>query len=161
LKRTKPKLIDVAMVRFDVIADRRWLDDAAFQAILTKRVYEQLVFPNPGPASRGVPLIPPRRLTANAHNTQSLHLTRLIAIARAIDVRLPLPVNEGCVSDIRRPDSGREAVLAPLSLARKSPPGNGDHLKAPRAWGLQSIGMFKWPVETLVGFRPTLNCPRL
>jgi hypothetical protein len=86
LKRAEPELVDIAPMRLDVITNRRRLDDAALQAILTKWVCEQLVLPNPRPASRGVPLVPLRRLTANAHNTQSLHLTRLIAIARAIDV---------------------------------------------------------------------------
>src|SRR5436190_8248207 len=53
LKRTKPKLVDVAVMWLDVIADCRWRDDSALQAILTKRVFEQLMFPDPGPASRG------------------------------------------------------------------------------------------------------------
>ena len=73
LKRTEPELVDVAMVRLDVVADRRRRDDAALQAILAKRVFEQLVLPDPGPASRGVPLVPLRRLAANAHSTQPLH----------------------------------------------------------------------------------------
>jgi len=34
-----------------VIADCRWLDDAAFQAVATKGVLKQLVPPNPRPAS--------------------------------------------------------------------------------------------------------------
>jgi hypothetical protein len=72
LEWTEPELIDIAPVRLDVVANRRWLDDAALQAILTKRVFEQLVLPDPSPASRGVPLIPLRRLTANAHSTQPL-----------------------------------------------------------------------------------------
>jgi hypothetical protein len=37
------------MVRLDVVADRRWLDDAALQEIFTKRVFEQLVSPDPRP----------------------------------------------------------------------------------------------------------------
>jgi hypothetical protein len=65
-KRAEPELVDVAMMWLDVIADGRQRDDAAPKAIFTKRVFEQLVLPDPGPASRGVPLVPFRRLTANA-----------------------------------------------------------------------------------------------
>ena len=72
LKRTEPELVDVAMVRLDVVADRRRRDDAALQAILTERMLEQLVLPDPGPASCGVPLVPLRWLSANAHSTQPL-----------------------------------------------------------------------------------------
>jgi hypothetical protein len=72
LEWTEPELIDIAPVRLDVVANRRWLDDAALQAKLTKRMFEQLVPPDSRPASRGVPLIPLRRLTANAHSTQPL-----------------------------------------------------------------------------------------
>jgi hypothetical protein len=72
LEWTEPELIDIAAMRLDMIANRGRLDDAALQAILTKRVCEQLVFANPSPASRGVPLVPLRRLTANAHSTQPL-----------------------------------------------------------------------------------------
>jgi hypothetical protein len=68
LERAKPELVDVAMVWLDVIADCRRRDDGALQAIFTKRMFEQLVLPDPGPASRGVPLVPLRRLAANAHS---------------------------------------------------------------------------------------------
>ena len=47
--RTEPDFAGVAMVRLDVVADRRWLDDAALQEIFTKRVFEQLVSPDPRP----------------------------------------------------------------------------------------------------------------
>jgi hypothetical protein len=70
LKRAKPKLVNVAVMWLDVIADCRRLDDAALRAILTKRVFEQLVLPDPGPTSRGVPLVPLRRLATSAHRTQ-------------------------------------------------------------------------------------------
>jgi hypothetical protein len=70
LKRAKPKLVNVAVMRFDVIANCRRLDDAALRAILAQRVFEQLVLPNPGPASRGVPLIPLRRSATSAHRIQ-------------------------------------------------------------------------------------------
>src|SRR5262245_34762541 len=70
----EPKLVDVAMMRLDVIADFCGRDDAALQTILAKRVFEQLVLPDPGPASRGVPLVPLRRLATNAHSTQPFHL---------------------------------------------------------------------------------------
>src|SRR5262245_22174022 len=49
LERAEPEFVDVAMVRLDVIADRCRRNDAALQAVLTKRVYEQLVLPDPGP----------------------------------------------------------------------------------------------------------------
>jgi hypothetical protein len=49
VKRTEPEFVGVAMVRLDVVADRRWLDDAALQEIFTKRAFEQLVSPDPRP----------------------------------------------------------------------------------------------------------------
>ena len=58
LKRAEPELVDVPFVRLNVIADRCRRDDAALQAILAERVCEQLVLPDPGPASLGVPLVP-------------------------------------------------------------------------------------------------------
>jgi predicted metal-dependent HD superfamily phosphohydrolase len=70
LKRAKPELIDIAVMWLDVIADCRRLDNAALRAILTQRMLEQLVLPDPGPTSRGVPLIPLRRLATSAHRTQ-------------------------------------------------------------------------------------------
>jgi hypothetical protein len=53
----------------DVIADCRWCYDGSLQTILTKRMLEQLVPPDSSPASRRVPLIPLRRLAANAHGS--------------------------------------------------------------------------------------------
>jgi hypothetical protein len=70
LKRAKPKLVNVAAMWLDMIADRRRLDGAALRAILTQRMLEQLVPPDPGPTSRGIPLIPLRRLATSAHRTQ-------------------------------------------------------------------------------------------
>src|SRR5262249_8734468 len=69
LERTKPEFVHVAMMWLDVIADCRWCDDGALQAILTKRVFEQLVPPDASPASRGIPLVPLRRSAANAHGS--------------------------------------------------------------------------------------------
>jgi hypothetical protein len=69
LERTEPELIDIAMVRLDMVTDRRGHDDAAFQAILAKRMLEQLVPPDPCPASGTVPRVPLRRLAANTHTT--------------------------------------------------------------------------------------------
>src|SRR5262249_12163690 len=69
LKRAEPEFVHVAMMWLDVISDCRWCDDGALQAILTKRVFEQLVPPDPRPASRGVPLVPVRQLAANAHGS--------------------------------------------------------------------------------------------
>lgn len=67
LEGAEPELVDVAVMWLDVVADCRRRDNAALQAKLTKRVFEQLMFPDPGPASRGVPLVPLRRLAADAH----------------------------------------------------------------------------------------------
>ena len=55
LERTEPELIDVAAVRFDVIADCRRGYNAALEAKLTKRMLQQLVLPDPRPAPRAVP----------------------------------------------------------------------------------------------------------
>jgi hypothetical protein len=44
--------VDVALVRFDVIAEFRRRDDAALQAEVAERMRKQLVFPDPGPPSR-------------------------------------------------------------------------------------------------------------
>jgi hypothetical protein len=64
LERAEPELVDIAMVRLDMVADRRGHDDAAFQAILAKRMREQLVPPDPRPAPRAVPSVPLRPLAA-------------------------------------------------------------------------------------------------
>jgi hypothetical protein len=70
LKRAKPKLVNVAAMWFDMIADCCGRDHGALQAIFAKWMLEQLVLPDPGPTSRGVPLIPLRRLATSAHRTQ-------------------------------------------------------------------------------------------
>jgi hypothetical protein len=72
LQLAQPELVDVAVMRLDVIADGRGLDDAALRAVRTERMLEQLVPPDPGPASRGVPRVPPRWPTAIAHSIQPL-----------------------------------------------------------------------------------------
>src|SRR5262245_12538495 len=64
LKRAKPEVIDIAVMRLNVIADRRRCDDAALCAILT-----QLVPSDSSPASRGVPLIPLCLPAANTHRS--------------------------------------------------------------------------------------------
>ena len=69
LKRAKPEVIDIAVMRLNVIADRRRCDDAALCAILTQRVLEQLVPSDSSPASRGVPLIPLCLPAANTHRS--------------------------------------------------------------------------------------------
>ena len=69
-ERAEPKFVHVAMMRLDVIADCRSLDDAALEAEHAQRVFEQLVPPNPRPAPGAVPCVPLRRLAANTHNTQ-------------------------------------------------------------------------------------------
>ena len=68
LERTEPELIDVAVVRFDVIADCRRGYNAALEAKLTKRMLQQLVLPDPSPAPRAVPSVP--FSFANTHNTK-------------------------------------------------------------------------------------------
>ena len=68
LKRPQPKLVHVAMMRLDVIADLRRRDDAALEAILAQGMLEQLVPSDSSPAGGAVPLIPLRRLAANAHS---------------------------------------------------------------------------------------------
>jgi len=67
LKRPEPKLVHIAAMRLDVIADCCWRDDAALEAELAQRVLQQLVPANASPAQRAVPLIPLRRPAAVAH----------------------------------------------------------------------------------------------
>ena len=57
------------MVRRDVITNFCRSDDAALQAELAERMGEQLLLPNPGPAICGVPPVPFRWSTANAHGS--------------------------------------------------------------------------------------------
>jgi hypothetical protein len=71
LKRAKPKLVNVAVMRLDVIADGRWLDDASLGAELAQRMFAQLVLANPHPARRRIKVIPRRRPTAQAHSLAS------------------------------------------------------------------------------------------
>jgi hypothetical protein len=66
-KWTEPEFVDVAVVRLDVIADCRRLDDAALGAEDAQRMFKKLVPPDPRPATCRVPPIPFRRLAANAH----------------------------------------------------------------------------------------------
>ena len=54
LQLAQPKFVDVAAMRLDVIADRCGLDDAALCAVRTEWMFEQLVPPDPDPASRTV-----------------------------------------------------------------------------------------------------------
>jgi hypothetical protein len=72
LKRPKPELVDVAMVRLNVIADGRWGDEAALEAELAQGVLKKLVPAYTGPASRAVPGVPLRTLTTNTHGPASL-----------------------------------------------------------------------------------------
>ena len=87
LERAEPELVDIAPMRLDVITDLRRRDNASLQAILAKRMREQLVPPDPRPAPRAIPSVPLRRLAANTHNSQPLHLTRLIAIDSPASLR--------------------------------------------------------------------------
>ena len=70
LERTEPEFVDIPPMRLDVITDLRRHDNASVEAILAKRMLEQLVPTDPRPAPRAVPSVPLRRLTANTHNTQ-------------------------------------------------------------------------------------------
>jgi hypothetical protein len=134
LKRTKPELIDVAMMRLDVIADRRRGDGATLQAIFAKRMLEQLVLPDPGPASRGVPLVPLRWLAANARS--STHQDDVNAAQKITRVRSQYRAEAAgpCARDRangagrqpgqaptcrRRGRDGREMVLVGPSLGRQ------------------------------------------
>jgi hypothetical protein len=69
LKRTKPEFVDLAAMWLDVIADFRRRDDTALETERTKRLFAQLMPSDSSPASRGVPLVPLRRLAANAHGS--------------------------------------------------------------------------------------------
>jgi len=69
LKRPSPKLIRVATMRLNVIADRRGGDEAALEAELAQGVLKKLVPADTGPASRAVPGVPPRTLTTNTHGS--------------------------------------------------------------------------------------------
>jgi hypothetical protein len=69
LERAEPEFVDVAVMRLDVVADFRRRDDSALQAERAQRMFAQLVPPDSSPASGGVPLIPFRRLAANAHGS--------------------------------------------------------------------------------------------
>ena len=62
--------VDIAAMRLDVITDRRRCDNASLQAILAKRMREQLVPPDPRPALRAVACVPLRRSATNTQNTQ-------------------------------------------------------------------------------------------
>src|SRR5262249_36903856 len=69
LKRAKPELVDVAVMRLDVIADFCRRDDAALETERAQRVFEELVPADPRPARRGVPVIPLCWPAANAHGS--------------------------------------------------------------------------------------------
>jgi hypothetical protein len=51
-KRAKPKFIDVAAMRLDMITDGSRHDDAALEAELAKRMFGQLVASDPCPTWR-------------------------------------------------------------------------------------------------------------
>jgi hypothetical protein len=70
LERAEPEFVDIALMRLDVITDLRRRDNALLQAILAKRMREQLVPPDPRPAPRAVPSVPLSRLAANTHDIQ-------------------------------------------------------------------------------------------
>ena len=56
LEWAKPEFVDVAAMCLDVVADFRHRDDTALETERTKRMFAQLVPPDPRPASRGIPL---------------------------------------------------------------------------------------------------------
>jgi len=69
-ERTEPEFIDVPTMRLDVITDFCRRDDAALQTELAERMREQLLLPDPPPATGAVPSVPLRRLAATSHSTQ-------------------------------------------------------------------------------------------
>ena len=104
LKRAKPKLVNVAAMWLDMIADRRRLDGAALRAILTQRMLEQLVPPDLRPAPGAIPDVPLRRLAPNTHNTQLFHLARLMALQSTQQSMFdctPSLVNIATISSVR------------------------------------------------------------
>jgi hypothetical protein len=72
LKWPEPELVHIAMVRFDVVADRRRRDDVALEAKFTQRMFEELVPSNSSPARRAVPLIPLRLPATHGSNYHPL-----------------------------------------------------------------------------------------
>src|SRR3954447_18537287 len=66
-ERTEPEFIDVATMRLDVITDLCRRDTAALQTELAQRMREQLLLPDSRPAIGGVPPVPFRGSTPNAH----------------------------------------------------------------------------------------------
>ena len=48
-ERAEPEFVDVAVVRLNMVADCRRLDDAPLQAERTQRVFKKLVLSNPSP----------------------------------------------------------------------------------------------------------------
>src|SRR5262245_42519632 len=66
LKRAKPEVIDIAVMRLNVSADRRRCDDASLCAILCLSSW---VPSDSSLASRGVPLIPLCLPAANTHRS--------------------------------------------------------------------------------------------
>ena len=69
MKRAEPKFVDVASVRLNMIADLDRGYDAALQAILTKRIFEQLLPPDPCPARQAIPGVPLGGSTAGSHGS--------------------------------------------------------------------------------------------
>jgi len=69
LERAEPEFVDVAAMCLDVITDLSRRYDAALEAERAEGVLAKLVSSDASPASRGVPLVPFRRLAANAHSS--------------------------------------------------------------------------------------------
>jgi hypothetical protein len=74
LKWPAPELVAITMVRLDMIANRCRLDDTRLGAVLTERVFAQLMPTNPLPTSRRVQLSPGHWLATHAHGSAS-HLS--------------------------------------------------------------------------------------
>jgi hypothetical protein len=58
LKWPVPELVEIAMMRLDVIADRRWFDNARLGAVFAERVLAQLVLADSHPTRRRVQVGP-------------------------------------------------------------------------------------------------------
>ena len=68
LKWPAPEFVDVTMMRLDVIADSRGLDDASLSAVLAQRMLLQLMSTNSLPARRRVQLGPGTWLATHTHD---------------------------------------------------------------------------------------------
>ena len=67
LQPPQPELVDIAVVRLNVVADRRRNDQTALGAECAQRVRQQLMAPEPRPARRRIEMIPGYWPPTHAH----------------------------------------------------------------------------------------------